>query len=55
MNGNLPDDFSWREFDAHFGDDQRPETDEADFDPTPEDMHPLGLGARVRFDWMDED
>ena len=30
---NLPDDFNWREFDRHFGDDQPPEHDEADIDP----------------------
>lgn len=36
MSGwNLPDDFSWREFDRHFGDDEPPEPDE-DTDPDEE-------------------
>ena len=33
---NLPDDFSWREFDRHFGDDQPEEEYESDTDPTPD-------------------
>lgn len=38
MSGwNLPDNFSWREFDRHFGDDQEPEEYECDTDPTPEE------------------
>jgi len=31
---NLSDDFNWREFDRHFGDDQPEEEYESDFDPT---------------------
>lgn len=28
MAGNLPDDFSWRLFDAYYGDDQKPEDED---------------------------
>lgn len=38
MSGyNLPDNFSWREFDRYFGDDQPEERDECEIDPTPEE------------------